>query len=284
MGKAKTFFEVFVSALNEDFRFPILEIFFSIHIVGVFIILYYMTAGGPGGQAGRLYQTLQLGGIEEVKGAIVSGFAGLWTFAFQTPVFGMLILKNIAYSFGNDLERGTVQNLLSYPLKRRLLLTAKLLSSIGVVYLLSVGISILELYVLIPSVVSQNLAFVFFTFVASLSFPFLVSILVLLITLLSKRGSTALFLGIGLYVASFFIILLLVAVASTSGNTIFLKLAAIIFPGLGLQAYYNVGLDPSIAILAPSFNEALLYIGAGYVLAFLLLALVYLYFERRLQI
>jgi len=284
LGKAKSFLEVFISSLNEDFRFPILEIFFSIHIIVIFILLYNITGGGPGGQVGRFYQILQVGSIEEVQSAIVSSFTGVSTFAFQMPIFGMLILKNIAYSFGNDLERGTVQNLLSYPLKRRWLLTAKLLSSIGVVYLLSLGISILELYVIVPNVVSQNLAFIFATFLSSLSFPLFVASLVLLLTLVLKRGSIALFAGIGLFFASVFIVIFLMFASISSGAPldIPIKIACFIFPGLALQAFYS--LDPMYSLVKPIIGDPLLYIGAGYALAILVLALAYFYFERRLQI
>jgi len=285
MGKARTFLEVFASALNEDFRFPALEIIVSIHTVGIFIILWVSTGSGPGAQPGLVFQILQRGSPEAVKAIIVSSLAGLWSFVFTSPIFGMLILKNIAYSLGNDLERGVIQNVLSYPLKRRYILTAKLLSSVGVVYMLMLGIQIFELFILVPDTVSQNIGFVLLTFMAALSCPLLVTGLVLLLTLLFKRGSIALFTGIGLYFSISVVMLLLITMAGVTSSDIPLKIAAILFPGIALGSHYQYGLDPSISKLwTPSFDESLFYIGAGYALAFFVLAMGYLYFERRLEI
>ena len=286
MGKARAFLEVFASALNEDFRFPVLEIFAFIHPLVIFVSLYFITGGGPGGQTGLFFQLIQLAGPEEVKVLIVGYLAGLFTFAFVSPIFGMLILKNIAYSFGNDLERGVIQNILSYPLKRRSLLTAKLLSSIGVVYMLSVGIQIFELFILVPNIVSQHIALLLFVLVAGLSFPFLVAGLVLILTLFLKRGSKALFVGIALYFSSFFLMMILLVIAGGTGSDIVLKIAAIIFPGLALQLHYKAaGLDPLyFKLWTPSFTQSVVYVGAGYALAFLILAVGYLYFERRLEV
>jgi len=285
MGRVRVFLEVLASALNEDFRFPFLEIIAFIHIVGFFIMVHLATGGGPGGQPGLFFERIHLGEPEEVKVLILNGFAGLFNFALASPIFGISILKNIAFSFGNDLDSGVVQHVLSYPLKRRLILTAKLLSSIGVPYMLMLGIQVFEVLVLVPAVVSQHIVFLLLVFVASLSFPFLVASLVLILTLRQKRGSRSLFIGIGLYFSAFILMVLLVAIAGASSSDITLKMAAIMFPSIALQLHYQSGWDPLILKLwPPSFTEACLYVAAGYALTFLILMTAYRYFDRRLEV
>jgi len=61
-------------------------------------------------------------------------------------IFVVLILKNVAYGLGSDLDRGVMQTLFLYPLKRRHILTARLLSGLGISVPLFLEIQIFSLF------------------------------------------------------------------------------------------------------------------------------------------
>lgn len=89
---------------------------------------------------------------ESVAYALTSSLLGLPLF-----IFIILMFKNVAYGFGSDLEKGIIQSYLSYPLKRWGILTAKLLSALGIALILFLTIQIAALYVLAPDVISPYL-------------------------------------------------------------------------------------------------------------------------------
>jgi len=45
MGKGKPFLEIFTLALNEDYRFPVLEFFVFLYSLGSFISVWTLTRG-----------------------------------------------------------------------------------------------------------------------------------------------------------------------------------------------------------------------------------------------
>jgi ABC-type transport system involved in multi-copper enzyme maturation permease subunit len=266
MGKARPFLEVFASTLNEDYRFPIPEIFAFLYALGTFI---FANLAGIG--------SLLLKSEEAIAFNLVYTQTGLPVF-----IFVILILKNIAYGLGGDFERGVIQTLLSYPLKRRMLLTAKLASSLGVALLIFLGIQVFALFVLSPDIIPY-IGIVLMTYLAVLSYPLLVAGLVLILTLFLKRGSIALIIGIILYFASGVLTGLLRIVSMALNSDLPLKASAIIDPTVSLQQYYGTQ-TATVALWTPSFTEALLYIGAAYALVALVFTLGYLYFERKLEI
>lgn len=111
--RGKPFLEIFSSTLQEDYRFPILELFAFLYTLGTFIFVSFQTYGGVTD--------------EQATYMVVTSLMG-----FPMFIFTILIFKNVAYGLGNDLEKGTIQTSFSYPLKRRSILTAKLLSAIAV--------------------------------------------------------------------------------------------------------------------------------------------------------
>lgn len=275
MGKTRPFLEVFASALKEDYGFPTLELVAFAYILAT-IILATTLSGSSG--IGSIYFT------EETLTIYALRFIGnpLMALLVTGLFFGLLVLKNIAYSFGNDLERGVIVSLLSYPLKRRSLFTAKLLSSLGVPFMLFVALQFFLVSLLTPGLVS--IPIVLATILAANSYSLVVASIVLVLTVRFKRGSRALMVGIVLYFASFFIFMFSLIMAVPAGP-IALKVASILFPILPLQLHYQIGWDPIILkVWTPSLSEAFLYIGAAYVLTVSILALACLYFERRLEI
>jgi len=273
MGKARPFLEILASFLKEDYRFPILEIVAFIYTVGPYSGAFIIVGSPPSA------------GPQSPLASMLGGFTIFVGLAIIAPVFGILVLRNIPHGLGNELERGVIQSLLSYPLKRRSLLTARILSSIGVVFTLLLSITVLDFYIVAPDVVSQNIMTICIASMASLSFPFLVSSIVLLLTLFFKRGSISLMVGILLYFSSFFLFMILLVLAQLPGMSFLIKICAIIYPSLAITMHYQTGWDPVVLKQwTPSYDEACLYVGAAYALTFLLLTVGYLYFDRRLEI
>lgn len=195
----------------------------------------------------------------------------------------LVILKNIAYGLGSDLEKGVIQTYFSYPLKRYKLLTAKLISALGVSIGLFLVIQILAFYILAPDVVSHNLGVVLLSYAGNLSFPLIIAGILLLITLVIKRGSPALVAGILLFFAFFVGTQVLTSVAGGAGTAFPLQLLSVLSPQIALQYYYPAYTSMN-ALWAPTFTEVTMYLGASYALVTVLFGLGYYYFTRRLHL
>ncbi len=269
MGKGRPFLEIFTYALDEDYRFPLLEIFAFLFALGTFVFVDLGAYSGQTGEASayNLVSTL-------------CGFPLLF-------IFVVLILKNVAYGLGGDLEKGVIQTLFSYPLKRRYILTARLLSGLGIALLLFLGIQIFGLFLLAPDVILTYPSTVFLTYAAQLCSPvLLLAGLVLFFALRLKRAGLALVIGVVLLLTGLVVSGFVTSIAYGTGSHLSLEIWAVINPNSALQTYYsNVGvasLPPETWV--PSFSEALLYLGAGYLIVAALFIVGYIYFDRRLEI
>ena len=267
MGKGKPFLEVLSSALHEDYRFPLLEIFAFLYAIGTFVLANF--------------------GVGLISSSTVSGATtyNVISSLLTMPLFIFLILifKNIAYGLGSDLEKGIIQTYFSYPLKRRGILTAKLLSALGVALLLFLGIQISALYILAPDIVLPHLGTVLLTYVANLSYPFFIAGIMLLLTLILRRGGITLVIGIVLYFAMAIVTGIATVFALVSQNPLLFQIVSGISPSTILAQYFSA--FPVLGeFWVPTFSEVLLYIGASYVLVASLFTLGYLYFSRRLNL
>ncbi len=267
MGKGKPFLEVFSSALHEDYRFPILEIFAFLYALGTFVFASFGPVIAPS-------QGLP---SEAIAHSVTTSILG----AFSLFIFLILIFKNVAYGLGSDLEKGIIQTYFSYPLKRRGILTAKLLSALGIALILLLTIQISALYVLAPDIVSPYLGTVLLTYAATLSPSLFLTGIVLLVTLTLRRGSLALIVGIVLFFAINIIGAIAMLVATSTESILALQILAVISPDVVLSRYYSTYV-PSPELWTPTFSEVLLYIGASYLIVAFLFFLGYLYFSRRL--
>ena len=265
MGRGKPFLEVFASALHEDYRFPILEIFAFLYALGTFVFASF----GP-----TMY-------FEAVSGEVIAYYLTASLLGLPLFIFIILIFKNIAYGLGSDLEKGIIQTYFSYPLKRRGILTAKLLSALGIALILFLTIQISALYVLAPDIVSPYLGTVLLTYVANLSYPLLIAGIILLVTLVLRRGGLTLVIGIVLYFAMGIISSIAMSVAFATDSPLALQIISVISPNVVLSRYYSTYV-PFPELWAPTFSEVLLYIGASYVVVAFFFFLGYLYFSRRL--
>ncbi len=269
MGKGRPFLEIFTYALDEDYRLPILEIFAFLFALGTFAsadfaVGYHLTG-------------------ETIAYNLVSSLSG-FPLLF---VLVVLILKNVAYGLGSDLDRGVMQTLFLYPLKRRRILTARLLSGLGVAVLLFLGIQVFSLFLLAPDIMATYSSTVFLTYAAQLCSPaLLLAGLVLLLTLRLKRGGVALVIGFILFLAGLIVSGWVPSIAYNTGSDVPLRIWAVINPNSALQTYYynmdTSGFVPQTWV--PNFSEALLYLGAGYLLVAAIFIAGYIYFDRRLEI
>jgi ABC-type transport system involved in multi-copper enzyme maturation permease subunit len=270
MVKGKPFLEVFASALHEDYRFPILEVFAFLYALGTFFFASFgppMPSQALSGEAVAYNLTASILGV----GLSLSLF-----------IFIILIFKNIAYGLGSDLEKGIIQTYFSYPLKRRGILTAKLLSALGIALILFLTIQILALYVLAPDIVLPYLGTVLLTYAANLSYPLLVAGIILLATLILRRGGLTLVIGIVLYFAMGIMSGIAAFVAFATESPLALQIVSVISPNVVLAQYYPTYMRYGGELWTPTFSEVLLYIGASYVIVAFLFFLGYLYFSRRL--
>lgn len=267
MGKGKPFLEILASALHGDYKFPIPEFLTFLFLLSSFIFASFGGFASP-----------------EIPEEYFVFFMTNSLMGLPLFILVMLLLKNITTGIGNDLEKGIIQTILAYPLKRRSILTAKLLSAFGVAILLFLGAQVSALCILAPDMVVPNLSVVFLTYVANISFALFIASITLLMTLVLRKGSLAIVIGIMFFF--FFIILSdLVSVLARAMNAVLLmQLYSLITPSLAVGSYYR-SLRFKVNILwAPSFSEILLYIGVAYgIIAFILL-LSYFYFCRRLNI
>jgi len=269
MGKGRPFLEVFTYALDEDYRLPILEVFAFLFALGTFVFVDFAGVYDRTGEtfAYSLVSTL-------------CGFPLLF-------IFVVLILKNVAYGLGSDFDRGVMQTFFLYPLKRRRILTARLLSGLGIAVLLFLGIQVFALFLLAPDIMATYSGTVFLAYAANLCSPaLLLAGLVLLLTLQLKRGGLALIIGVVLFFAGLIVSGFVGSIAYGTGSDLSLKIWAVINPNSALQAYYyhaGTSLFASESWV-PSFSEVLLYLGAGYLLVAAIFIVGYIYFDRRLEI
>ena len=269
--KGRPFLEVLAASIHEDFRFPILEIFAFLYAISTFAFL---------GLGGGFTSTFVSQNEEAATYQLVNIQMGMPLF-----IFLILIFKNVVYGFGSEFEKGTIQTLLSYPLKRYMILTAKLLSALGVSLTMFLGIQFFALYIMAPQTISANLSIVTISYLASLSYPLFLTAILLLVAMKVRKGGLALVLGIVLYFALSVASGILTALSLTTGNSLSLKALSILNPSLALQFHYNP-LSSLIGetIWNPSFNEVLAYIASGYCLVIAAFLIAYYYFGRRLNI
>lgn len=268
-AKGRPFLEILASALNEDYRFPILEAFAFLYALGTFALANLST---------MMSQTTATG--EVAAYTLTGSLLGIPLF-----IFLILIFKNIAYGLGSDIEKGVIQTLFSYPLKRRSILSAKLLSALGFSLVLFFSIQVSALYIIAPGIVMPYLGTVLLTYAASLSFPLFVAGLILLVTLVLRRGGIALVTGIMLYFAMSIVQGLLSFVAYATNSILGLQIISVLSPNVALGTYYRIlESSPLGQPWTPGFTEVLGYVGASYAIVVLVFLLGYAYFTRRMNL
>jgi ABC-type transport system involved in multi-copper enzyme maturation permease subunit len=264
MKKGRPFLEIFASAAYEDYRFPILEIFAFLFALGQFAFT-------------NLTVTSSITSGDLMIYWLVSSAMGITLF-----IFLILIFKNIAYGLGGDLEKGTIQTYFSYPLSRKKILTAKLLSAIGIAMLLFFGIQIAALVIQAPAMILPNIGIILLLYAANFGYVLLLTSIILLFALFIKKGVAALVVGIAIYFAIGIATSIVLLYASVSGSAVLLQAVTLLNPSTALSAHY--GYIPGNIAWSPSLSEVTYYVVGNYVITALLFSLAYYYFSRRLSI
>jgi len=265
MVKGRPFLEILASSLHGDYKFPILELLVFLFLLSSFV-----------------FASLGFGSLEAPEEYFVYHITGS-LMGMPLFIFAMLLFRNIASGIGNDLEKGTMQTILAYPLKRRSILTAKLISAFGVATLVFLGTQFSALWILAPDMVGPHLQVVLLTYVEYLSLPLLVASLTLLLTLLLKKGTLGVVFGLMMFFLFGILSSLVSLVAYATNSVLPLQLYSVVAPQVATDFYYGSLLPMGHVFWAPSFSEVLLYTGAGYGITALILFLSYLYFSRRLD-
>jgi ABC-type transport system involved in multi-copper enzyme maturation permease subunit len=259
-------FEIFSLVANEEYRFPVLEVFAALFALGTLVL------------AGLFGSTGHFAGTDEGAAfALVNSLTGL-----PVLVLVVLMLKNIAYGLGNDLESGIIRTYLSYPLGRSRLLTARLLSSILVPLVLFLGISLFALDITSTETILSHPVPVALSYLGVLCYPLLIVGLALLLTLWMRKGGPALLAGILLYFASGILSTLLGFLGAALDSGLPLRIFALIRPDIALQRHYTTGMFAE-ELWVPTLGEAVIYTFLGYVLVVIVYLMGYIYFSRRLE-
>ncbi len=265
--KGRPFLEILSAALQEDYRFPILEIFVFLYAIATFALAAVFFGALPSGSSAQSALNL----IDTASG---------------TPlfIFIILVLKNIAFGLGGDLERGTLQTFLSYPITRRGIITAKLLSALGLSLAVFLGLQLLGLSILSPSIFSSQPQVVILAYLSSLCYPLILTGIILMITLLIRRGAIALVVGIVLYFAAQIVPGIIFFLAFATRNILPLQILSVFNPSLALSAHYNTfaGGPFGESLWTPSLQDVYTFIIAGYILMIAFFAVAYYIFDRRL--
>lgn len=267
--KGKPFFEVFSSALHEDYRFPLLEFYVFLYALATFVLT---------SSAASMYSYYGSTSYEYLAYLTVNSSLSLTLF-----IFTILLFKNISFGIGSDIEKGIIQTYFAYPLKRHSILTAKLLSAIGVSILILISIQLLALFVIAPGFIGAQIGMVLLTYAASLSFPLIIAAVLLLVALKTKKGSTALILGIVVYFVIYIISSMVSSLSYAYNSALPAQIIALIYPATAFNFYFSATLGYSNPIWAPTFTDISLIICGSYGIAIALFALGYYYFSRRLS-
>jgi hypothetical protein len=276
--KGKPFLEVFSATLHEDYRFPVLEVFAFLYVVGTFALASF-------GSFSAISQT-NLGAYSAFM--LVNSIAGITS--FSTLILLVLVLKNVAYGFGSDLERGTIQTYFSYPLKRRNILTAKLVSALGVSLLLFVIVQTTALYIIAPQIVSSYLSTVALSYLANLAYFLIVICITVLLTLIVRKGAITLVFGIVLYFGLYLSVSFASLISYAAHSALAVQIISCFAPTYSLSLYLSSAsrsISTSTYISAgwvPSYANVLSFIFVSYVIVAALLVLSYYYFSRRLNL
>jgi ABC-type transport system involved in multi-copper enzyme maturation permease subunit len=268
--KGRPFLEVFSATLNEDYRFPILEIFAFLYVIGTFAYASF----------GVMYSIPQTSLRAYSAFTLVNSISGVTS--FSTLILLVLVLKNVAYGFGSDLEKGTIQTYFSYPLKRESILTAKLLSAIGLSLLLFVTVQTAALYIIAPEIVSSNLSIVVLSYLANLAYFLIVICITILSTLILKKGAVTLIFGIILYFGLYISVSFATAISYASHSALALQIVSCFTPSMALGRY--ISSQSFDNLWKPSYPEVLSFIFISYAIVVALLGLSYYYFSRRLNL
>ena len=251
--------EVFDLTVHADYRFPQLEVFAFLCATGAF-------AFGLGNvtltHSGSFMLTL------------ISNLMNVPLY-----VFLILVLKNLAYGLGNDLQKRKIRTLLSYQAKN--VWAAKFLSTLGIGLLLFFGVQLFALIIIAPAMILTDIGTVLLTYLANIGYVLLLTAIIFLVTMLLKRGVASLVVGILVYLAIGISIQVASSSALSTSSILPLQIISLLNPSTALIA--NYGLASAKTAWAPTLAESAFYLIGNYLIIAFLFFLGYYYFCRWLK-
>jgi len=253
------FSEIFALTVHADYRFPQMEILAFSYAIGAF-------AFGLG--------NVTLTHIGPFLFLLISNLMNIPLY-----VFFILVLKNLAYGLGNDLQKGKIRALLSYNAKN--VWAAKFLSTFGIGLLLFFGVQLFALFIIAPGMILSGIGAVLLTYLANIGYVLLLAAIIFLATLLLKRGVASLLTGIIVYLAFGIAIQAASSFASATNSILPLQIVALLNPSTALTA--NYGLASANITWTPTIAEATFFLIGNYLIIAFLFFLGYYYFCRRMR-
>lgn len=214
----KLFSEVFALTVHADYRFPQLEIFAFLYAIGAFAFglgNVTLTHNGP-------FMLILISNLMNIP----------------LYVFLVLVLKNLAYGLGNDLQKGKIRTLLSYKAKN--VWAAKFLSTLGIGLLLFFGVQLFALFIIAPAMIPTDIGTVLLTYLANAGYVLLLTAIIFFVTLLLKKGVASLVVGILVYLAIGISIQVVSSFALATNSILPLQIVALFNPSTALIANYGL--------------------------------------------
>ena len=269
--KGPAFTEMLSIFLKQDYRFPVLEIFAFLFSMGILI----STSSLQGYNTTYLaYSYLGTGGA----------------IGLPILVFMILIWKNVSFGLGGDLEKGLMQTFLAYPLSRRRLLGARLLSSVGVALGILSLAELVVLLIMMPGFASQQASTLLLNYLSVLATPILITMIVLLVCVLVKSSGVPLLIGIVTYFFAGLFLNLFVGLAEQTKDAALLGFTYLLNPAIAFQSYYNYNFNGgstgffNSTLGIPGFESTMAYLVGNYAISVILLAVSAFWFARKLEL
>jgi ABC-type transport system involved in multi-copper enzyme maturation permease subunit len=257
------FIELLSIFLHLDHRLPLLEasafLFFSS------VLLFSSVSNGDDSSAF----------------SYMAGFAGL---SLTSLIFVALILKNLASGWGNDFEKGTMQTFLIYPLSRGKVFLARLVSSLLVPLVLLALAQFSAVFLIAPGFALASFEILLLGFLASLTTPLLIAVVVVLAVLWAKSGGVPFALGLVAYFSILIFSSFLLTIGYSTGNSIIVWATYFINPVYAFSNYFGgrtVGFGFNIPV--PTYDQAIELLAANLLLSLALLSVGAFLFAKRTE-
>ncbi len=254
--------EILALDLSLSYRFPLAEIYMALY---TFFLVIAAIPRSP------------------IPMGLATYFIYLY-FSTLLPKFitNILIARNIAFGFASEIEKGLLQTILTYPIKRADLFIIKILSCIIIPYLFFNSSLILATYILYPEVIAYfGFKIILFSLAVTGS-CILFGALALAASIFIKRGGASLGIGIAIYFALEIISAAAMFFAGVSRRIEYTYVLFILNPLLALASHYVMQL-PFIWTPQLSFYEALGYLILHYLISISILTGLTIYFTRRFE-
>ncbi|MGC8674619.1 MAG: hypothetical protein ACP5TI_05835 [Thermoprotei archaeon] len=242
-----TFSRFLKITIQEDFRFPVAEIF------AFLMALAPLTLYVEGANYASLSDSQAFSYFSSALG--LSGF-----------LFLIMIFKNISFGLGSDLEKGVTNSFLTFPISRGKYLTAKLISGALLPFLMFMVAPLPLVIAYAPNFGNYGALLLYWAITAS---GYMVIIgLMNLVAMATKKGATSLIAGLGLYFAAEFASGFALFFAARGNRTAFYAISLLNPSELWTSHYRMLGASLTVSTgIAASLTIASALLGIALLLA-----------------